>query len=302
VTIVVKGMKEILVQTWDYLLDAGFATLAQLFILLGPVLILSLMMNFVARKSELLGLRVFGTKGYLYIFGWLGTSVHELGHAIFAIIFAHKVSEIKLFTPSSGKSLGHVKHSYTKGNPYQTLGNFFIGLGPVLLGSFLLFGVTWFLFGLNIFQVARKYEVVFDSGLFQSFGSLKNATINIGQGVWETFRFIITTPGSNWWKLLLFFYLFYAIGSSISLSTSDIKGAFRGFIYFAILLFLFNIATIWLGDFLSSLFAKINNYLSGFYFLIILSLGLNIAFIILLGIINFLISLLPGRNSPSKKG
>lgn len=295
-------MNEILLQTWNYLLNAGIKTLAQLFILLGPVLILSLMMNFVARKSEMLGLKVFGTKGYLYIFGWLGTSVHELGHAIFAIIFTHKVSEIKLFTPSSGKSLGHVKHSYTKGNPYQTLGNFFIGLGPVLLGSFLLLVVTWFLFSLNIFHVARKYEVVLNSGLFQSFVSLKNAVINIGQGVWETFRFIITAPGSNWWKLLLFFYLFYAIGSSISLSTSDIKGAFRGFIYFVVLLFLFNIATIWLGDFLSPLFTKINSYLSGFYFLIILSLGLNIAFIILLGITNFLISLLPVRISHRKKG
>jgi hypothetical protein len=293
-------MKEFLYKTWNYLLDAGIATLSQLIILLGPILILAFIMNFIARKNENLSYKVLGQKFYLYVFGWLGTSVHELGHAIFAIIFAHKVSEIKLFTPSSGKSLGQIKHSYTKGNPYQTIGNFFIGIGPILLGTLLLWLVTWFLFGLNIFQIVEKHDVVFNSKLFQSFSVLKNAALNIVQGVWETFRFILAN--SNWWKMVLFFYLFYAIGSSISLSSSDLKGAFRGFIYFVLLLFLFNIATNWSGDLLSGLFAKISNWFSGFYFLIILSMGLNIAFIILLGSVNYLLSLLSGRNSKRKKG
>lgn len=301
VTIIVKGMKEILYKTWHYLLDAGSATLAQLFILLGPILLLAFIMNIVARKSESLGLQVFGTKGYLFIFGWLGTSVHELGHAIFAIIFAHKVSEIKLFTPSSGKSLGHVKHSYTKGNPYQTLGNFFIGLGPVLLGSFLLFLVTWFLFRLNIFHVAEKHNVVVNTAIFKSLEALKNTVFNTGQGIWESFTLILTGPKSIWWKLALFFYFFYAVGSSVSLSSSDIKGAFRGFIYFVVLLFLFNTATIWKGDFLSGFFAGTASYFSGFYFLIILSMALTIAFIIILGIVNFLISMLRSSNSKRKK-
>ena len=130
-TIIVTGMKETLYKTWNYLLDAGIATFTQLFVLLGPLLVLALLMNFISRKNENLSYKVLGQKGYLYIFGWLGTSVHELGHAIFAIIFAHKISKIKLFTPNSGKSLGQVKHSYTKGNPYQTIGNFFIGIGQI---------------------------------------------------------------------------------------------------------------------------------------------------------------------------
>jgi hypothetical protein len=291
-------MKEFLYKTWDYLLDAGIATFTQLLILLGPILVLAFIMNFIARKNESLSYKVLGQKIYLYVFGWLGTSVHELGHAIFAIIFAHKVSEIKLFTPSSGKSLGQVKHSYTKGNPYQTIGNFFIGIGPILLGTLLLWLVTWFLFGLNIFQIAEKHDVVFNSNLFQSFSALKNAAINIGQGVWETFIFILAN--SNWWKLVLFFYLFYAIGSSISLSSSDIKGAFRGFIYFVVLLFFFKIATIWKGDFISGFFSKTSNYFSGFYFLIILSIGLNIGFIVILWLIGLLVSQF-SSSRPSRK-
>ena len=283
-------MKETLFNIWDYLLEAGLATLTQLFVLLGPLLVLAVVMNFIARKNENLSYKVLGQKVYLYVFGWLGTSVHELGHAIFAIIFAHKISEIKLFSPGSGKSLGHVKHSYTKGNPYQTLGNFFIGLGPILLGSFLLFVVTWFLFDLNIFRIAEKHEVVFGSGLFKSFDTVKNAVVNIGNGVWQCFDQILTGPKTTWWKLVLFFYLFYAVGSSITLSGSDIKGAFRGFMYFVILLFLFNVATIWKGDFILSFFSKTSNYFSGFYFLIILSIALNIVFIVVLWLIGLLIS------------
>lgn len=290
VTIVVKGMREILYQTWNYLLDAGIATLIQLVILLGPILVLAFIMNFIARKNENLSYKVLGQKVYLYVFGWLGTSVHELGHAIFAIIFAHKVSQIKLFTPGSGKSLGQVKHSYTKGNPYQTIGNFFIGIGPILIGTFLLFAFTWYLFGLNIFYVAEKNSVIINFELFKSLGSIKNAVINIGTGVWECFIYILTGPKTNWWKLALFFYFFYAVGSSISLSSSDIKGAFRGFIYFVILLFLFNIATIWKDDFVLDFFSKTSNYFSGFYFLIILSIGLNIGFIVILWLINLIIS------------
>jgi len=293
-------MKEFLYKTWDYLLDAGIATLSQLFILLGPILVLAFIINFIARKNESLSYKVLGQKIYLYVFGWLGTSIHELGHAIFAIIFAHKVSDIKLFTPASGKSLGQVKHSYTKGNPYQTIGNFFIGIGPILLGTLLLWLVTWLLFKLNIFQIAGKYHVAFNFDIFKSFDSLKTATISIGEGVWECFNHILTGPNTNWWKLLLFFYLFYSIGSSISLSFSDIKGAFRGFLYFAILLFLFNIATIWKGDFILSFFSKTNNYFSGFYFLIILSIGLNIVFIVILWLIGLVVSQFSSAK-PSRK-
>ena len=300
VTIIVKGMKEILYKTWNYLLDAGIATLTQLVILIGPILFLAFIMNFVARKNEYLSYRVLGQKVYLFVFGWLGTSVHELGHAIFAIIFAHKVSEIKLFTTGSGKSLGQVKHSYTKGNPYQTIGNFFIGIGPILLGSLLLWMVTWFLFKLNIFQIAGQNHVVLNFDIFNSFDSLKIATVSIGKGVWECFSHILFGPQTNWWKLALFFYFFYAVGSSISLSPSDIKGAFRGFIYFVILLFLFNIATIWKGDFILDFFSKTSNYFSGFYFLIILSIGLNIGFIVILWLIDLIISQF-SSTKPSRK-
>lgn len=295
-------MKETLLKIWDYLSDAGIATFWQVLILVGPIILLALIMNFLSQKNESLGCRVMGQKVYLYGFAWLGTSIHELGHAIFAIIFAHKISEIKLFTPGSGKTLGHVKHSYTKGNPYQTLGNFFIGLGPILLGTFLLLVVSWLLFNIDIFSLANKYQVVFSIELFKSFESVKNAIVNIGSGVWQYFDLILTGPKTSWWKLALFFYLFYAIGSSITLSGADMKGAFKGFLYFVIVLLLFNIGTIWMGEFTTTFFRRVNEYLSGFYFLIIMSMCLNIAFIIVLFLFNLLLnSILGQKKSPARK-
>lgn len=295
-------MKETLLKIWNYLSDAGIATFWQVLILVGPIILLALIMNFLSQKNESLGCRVMGQKVYLYGFAWLGTSIHELGHAIFAIIFAHKISEIKLFTPGSGKTLGHVKHSYTKGNPYQTLGNFFIGLGPILLGTFLLLVVSWLLFNIDIFSLANKYQVVFSIELFKSFESVKNAIVNIGSGVWQYFDLILTGPKTSWWKLALFFYLFYAIGSSITLSGADMKGAFKGFLYFVIVLLLFNIGTIWMGEFTTTFFSRVNEYLSGFYFLIIMSMCLNIAFIIVLFLFNLLLnSILGQKKSPARK-
>lgn len=76
VTIILKGMKEILLKTWDYLMDAGITTLTQLFVLLGPILAMAILMNFISRKNETLSYKVLGQKSYLYIFGWLGTSIH----------------------------------------------------------------------------------------------------------------------------------------------------------------------------------------------------------------------------------
>lgn len=285
-------MIEKLQQFWNYLFTVGLATGAQLFILLGPILLLSFLMNFVAKQNEKLSVQVFGSRLYLYIFGWLGTSVHELGHAIFAVIFAHKVSEIKLFSPKSGKSLGHVKHSYQKGNPYQTLGNFFIGLGPVLLGAILLLVVSWLLFKLDIFFIAEKNGFVFSLAAFTNFDSIIQVFENIGAGVWQSLEQIFTGPKTTWWKLILFVYLFYSIGSSITLSPSDIKGASRGFFYFVLLLLLFNLATLWMGSFVSDFFRKSNIYFSGFYFLIIVSLCLNIIFVFVLLIVRWLISVI----------
>jgi len=62
VTIVVKSMRDFLYKAWNYLLDAGITTLTQLIILIGPILMLAFIMNFIARKNENLSYKVLGQK------------------------------------------------------------------------------------------------------------------------------------------------------------------------------------------------------------------------------------------------
>ena len=50
------------------------------------------------------------------------------------------------------------------------------------------------------------------------------------------------------WRAWTFLYLALAIGSSISLSGSDLKGALAGFGTLALLVLVANLATLWLGD------------------------------------------------------
>ena len=127
----------------NYLLDVLQSTFNQLFILFGPLLILLVLLNFSAIFTARISLRFWGRNLFLYGFGWLGCSVHELSHAFFALIFGHKITEIKLFAPSKdGESLGHVSHSYNKKSIYHKIGNFFIGISPLLAGGIVLFFST----------------------------------------------------------------------------------------------------------------------------------------------------------------
>jgi hypothetical protein len=67
----------------SYLWQAFSATLIQILILCGPGLLLTLILNFVTRFIQSRAINAIGRGWYLGLFGWLGTVVHELGHAIF---------------------------------------------------------------------------------------------------------------------------------------------------------------------------------------------------------------------------
>lgn len=282
-------MEQFILNILNYLLDVLLATLSQIFVLLGPLLLLAFLMNFIAKLNENLSYKVLGRSGYLYVFGWLGTAVHELGHAIFAILFGHKITELVLFSPNAESgSLGHVSHSYNSTSIYQNIGNFFIGIGPIILGSLVLYIITYYLFG---FSIATINNSEFSSESLLSLASFKATAVNMWGSILIYLEYIFTGQNTSWWKILLLFYLLYSIGSSITLSSADVEGALGGFIFFIVLLFLFNLITLWIGDFTVAFFLTVSNFFSGLYFLIILSMFINLLFIIILFIITLIKSL-----------
>ncbi len=98
--------------------------------------------------TVLIGLAVWGCRG-LYCFfvgnrsGYrlikavsvLSTPMREVGHAMMAVIFWHRLEEVQLLNLSDPDGeFGFVEHSYNPRNPIALLGNFFYALGPAVLG------------------------------------------------------------------------------------------------------------------------------------------------------------------------
>jgi hypothetical protein len=276
-------MEKILLTLLDYLIRVVLATAIQLLVLLGPLLILAIIMNLISNQIRNLATRVFGEKAFVYGFKWLGTPIHETGHALFALIFGHKINEIKFFDPdATDGSYGYVNHSYTPGNIYQEIGKFFIGIGPILMGSLMLYLITYLLFR---FSASDVTGIAINSSSVTDLSSLKTVALGIAGGFGNYMALVFHGNHSAWWKILLMIYLLFSIGSSLTLSPPDIKGALSGFFFFVVVLLLFNLVTLWIGNFATGALAKTSTLFSGFYMLMILSIMINGLFAVVLAIL-----------------
>ncbi len=169
----------------------------------------------------------------------IGTPVHELGHAMFAVIFGHKITSMKLFhVDKETGSLGHVEHSYKKKNVYQQMGNFFIGIGPILLGSAVLI-LLMLIFVNNLF-----FQLI---DLTKDFTASNTAGLT-ATGISNIFRLLIDMLDRIFAVEMLsnvFWWVFIIIGSFIALhmklSKSDIVGSIPGFFLYCVLALIFNV-------------------------------------------------------------
>lgn len=260
----------------SYLWAATSSTLIQVGIVFGPGLVLAFILNYEAGFVERRALLVMGRGWYLGLFGWLSTIVHELGHAIFCVIFGHKITDMKLFDPDPETgSLGYVAHSYNRASIYQLAGNFFIGIGPILLGTAIIYLISYLLLGLNPFNIADSHKMAASNlNSWDSFMQLfRNLSSSSGSLLVEVFSW----RNLSSWQLYAFVYLVFAIGSSITLSQSDIKGALLGFSVILGIVLIFNLATVWAGDFTPRIVTTVVAVTPVFYAAMFLILLLNIA-------------------------
>ena len=267
----------------SYLWAAILASLTQIGIFLVPGLVLTLIMNYASTLMQRRALATIGKSWFLGLFGWLGTVIHELGHAFFCLIFRHKITAMKLFDPDPETgTLGYVEHTYDSSNIYQLAGNFFIGIGPILLGTALIYILLFLLLGLNPFNFVTNVDLAMPH--IYSWGIL-TTTI---QTFWSSSTGLISEifSGNNLstWQLYVFIYLAFAIGSSITLSHSDIKGTLKGLSVILILVFIFNLATVWAGDLTSNIFKGTISYFLVFYIsmFLILLMDIFVSFVLLL--------------------
>ena len=166
------------------------------------------------------------SKAVVYGTGFIGTPIHETSHALFCLLFAHKIHEVKLFQISSEDgTLGYVSHSYNKKNLYAVIGNFFIGVAPILMGTLILILLMWLITPATFNNVNAAMG---NAGTYADFFPSAGAAIK---------AFFMGATAWQWWV-----YLIPVIFISIhmNLSKADLKGTVIAIPFIIILIFAVN--------------------------------------------------------------
>jgi hypothetical protein len=211
-----------------------WVTVAGLVIALGPLLLSSLLLHLVSWRVEKRSVQLIGIKGYLALFGWVGTPVHELGHALMCLLFRHRIEEMRLFRPDPKTgTLGYVSHTYNPRSVYQQCGNLFIALGPMLLGGTLVALAAHFLCGVSLASLVAIH------GPTHAPDSVSAAALAWAGQWWDTLAAALAglTRVSDW-RTWLFLYLALAVGSHAGLSPADLRSGLLGLGFLSALLFL----------------------------------------------------------------
>jgi len=226
---------------WQLMADAILLT-AQLAVgFFGGIFVMGFLLYFLAKFTRNLFAKSFGYRSEIYTTAWIGTPVHELGHAIFCILFGHRIRKINLFKPNAKDgSLGSVEHSYSSRNIYQRTGNFFIGAGPLFSGSLLILVLIKFLLpngdtAFDILSTKPDLTKTVATGFSDYFYSIAGRAFSV-------FPVIFSKANLTHWQFWLFLYLAIAVSSHMSLSPPDVKTMLSGLLTILVLMFVFNLA------------------------------------------------------------
>lgn len=233
-----------------YLGQVILTSVVQLLILIGPILLLGFCMHLVAGSLDRLATRAIGWKVYYAIFSFLGTIVHELGHAFFHVIFGHKITNMKLTNrdPLKGET-AHVAFAYNPRNVFQRIGVFFSAIGPILFGALLTYLLALLLLGADVFSPLKALtNINLSVSSLSEIQAFFSATVKASI---QTIGSIFSTENLRNWRLWLFLYLAFSIGANSSLSPADLKGAATGFMSLVVIVLIVNLVTLWVGDYVT---------------------------------------------------
>ncbi len=254
----------------DFLKQVVLTTFNQLIWLLGLLFVFGLILYVFARFTRITYVKSVGYKMDVFFTGWIGTPVHELGHAIFCILFGHRILQMRLYSPNSGDgTLGYVNHAYNPNSTYQRIGNFFIGVGPIIFGAVVLYALLYYLVPSkdDVFGGIHAQSQTLVDGVRGEYSTALGA-------IWATTRqtlaFLFNMDNFSDYRFWIFLYLAICVASHMELSPPDIKGATGGLISLVIFFLLFNLLVLGLeATGISSHFGswwefiKLENYASG---------------------------------------
>lgn len=209
----------------DYLGCVMLEALKLFLLQVGLILLPFVLIGFLISRCARVFYGNFGqaNRFVVYFTGFFGTPVHECAHALFCLIFLHKITDIKLFQINSKDgTLGYVNHSYNKKSFYQRLGNFFIGIAPLVVISALLVLIAFLLLPKMLGQIA---------------GVISGAEISFSLSTLAVFGEMFKVIGS--YMVDYHFWIFVVIATTfalhMNLSRADINGAFSGLVFLLVL-------------------------------------------------------------------
>jgi hypothetical protein len=258
-----------------YLLEVAGVTLVQLFTLGGPLLILLALLSWLSGYVRVMARVALGATLFHLLFGWIGSSVHETGHAVAAKMFGHQIAEFRPFVLNPNAQVkGYVIHGWHTSNIFQSIGNFFVGIAPVVFGPLVIFLSAYLLFWNEISLMLRR--MTFDADRAGPvLGHVFSASLAF-------LGFLFSPAHLLDWRLYVFLYIAFAIGTSIRLSPPDIEGARGGCLIIVMLLFMFNLVLLPMGIASEATFTWLSPYYTYFYVVLVLVMLLNLLAALLL--------------------
>ncbi|WP_318765603.1 hypothetical protein [Lactiplantibacillus carotarum] len=176
------------------------------------------LLTIINRRSKANLVNHFGINSQVYC-GFLGIMLHEISHLIMAIIFRHGIQSVRLLKrphlhpddeANDDLALGYVNHTWNRHNPYQVIGNLFIGVAPI-------FGCTAALLGL---------DQLLAPGLAQAILKLAESP---SQPDWTgSWTALVTTPVGWWQALVLLFLTVTIVLGGFDLSPADYQNSALG--------------------------------------------------------------------------
>jgi hypothetical protein len=269
--------------------DILIMTAAYIFILMGPGLILAVLLHYIHKILESNAQPLLGRTLYLYFFGGLGTAIHEAGHALMCFPFGHKITEIELFNPNPNTgTLGFVNHSYNPKNIWALIGNFFISIGPIILGSIVIYFSAYFLISKGFFGSFDNLNISFLH--FTSLNTFKSLIIESKNAYLEFSSLLFTIENLQNWKFWLFIYILITVGGNMTLSPADIKGASKGFFsIIGVFIFIGILTKVFRGNINNDWLLTITEKYSVVYAIMLLSVLINLSLTIPLILIRIIV-------------
>lgn len=213
-------------------------TLLNTFYLLGGFIGFGLIFNQLEAWNNRLITTTFGKWGII-LTGWMGTVVHEGSHYLMCLLFGHRVTEVKWFRPIAGQTdgvLGYVSHTYRRGSWYQTAGNFFIGIAPMIGGTLVMILLLRWLLPSTYLQVKQTFQF---EGYQQGVAELKFGGLiqQLLKDLGKVLKLIFFNRDLFSWRYVLFLISVYSISTHMALSPADLKGSLSGLIVIVGLVF-----------------------------------------------------------------